>query len=90
METDNLMMLAVTDMRKRLLLLYNKRNGKTGYIRKQEDLIEDINAYTLPRYGNNGVMVGVLNVGFILSFKALQDEFPFITTDSNPVLVVYH
>lgn len=90
METDNLMMLAVTDMRKRLLLLYNKRNGKIGYVRKQEDLIEDINAYTLPRYGNNGVMVGVLEVGFILSFKALQEEFPFITTDSNPVLVVYH
>lgn len=89
METDKLLMLAVTDMKKRLMLLYNKKENKVGYIRRQEDLIEDINAYRMPRYGNNGVMIGVLDVGFILSFKVLQERFPFITTDSNPVLVVY-
>lgn len=89
LETDKLLMFAVTDMRKRLLFLYNKKDDQIGCIRRQEDLIEDIDAYTMPRYGNNGVMVGVLDVGFVLNFKVLQEKFPFITTDSNPVLVVY-
>lgn len=90
METEKLLMLSVTDLKKRLLLLYNKENKTLGYVRKQEDLIEDLNVYTMPRYGNNGVMVGVLDVGFILNFKVLQEKFPFINTDSNPVLVVYN
>lgn len=88
METDGLLMLTVTDMRKRVMVFYDKVNQKLDCVRKQDDLIEDIDVYTMPQYGNSGVMVGVLNVGFILSLQVLQERFPFITVDSNPVLVV--
>ena len=88
LETDKLLMLTVTDMKKRLLLLYDKVSQEVSYVRKEKDLIEDIDVYTMPKFGNNGVMIGVLDVGFILNFKELREKFPYITTDSNPVLVV--
>lgn len=88
METDGFFMITVSDLRKRVMVFYDKKNQKLAYARKQEDIIEDIDVYTMPQFGNNGVMIGVLEVGFVLSFKELHERFPFITADSNPVLVV--
>lgn len=87
-ETDKLLLLTITDMKKRIMLFYDKVNHKLSQVRKQEDLIEDLDIYTMPYFGNNGLMIGVLNVGFVLNFKALKEKFPFITADSNPILVV--
>ena len=89
-ETDKLLLLTITDMKKRLMLFYDKVNDKLTHVRKQEDLIEDLDIYTMPYFGNNGLTIGVLDVGYVLNFKALKEKFPFITTDSNPILVVVH
>lgn len=88
METDDFLMLSITDFRKQIMVFYNKKNQKLAYVRKQEELIEDIDIYTMPQLGNSGAMIGVLEVGSILSYKVLHEKFPFITSDSNPILVV--
>lgn len=90
LETDKLLILTVTDMKKRVMLFYDKVNKKLTHVRQQEELIEDLDIYTMPQFGNNGMMVGVLEVGFILNFDVLKEKFPSVMTDSNPVLVVVY
>lgn len=89
-ETDRILSLTVTDMEKRVMLFYDKITQQLTYIRKSEDLIEDMNVYTMLKFGNSGIMIGVLNVGYILNNSVLQEKFPYINIDSNPLLVVVY
>lgn len=90
LETESLMTLTVTDMENSVLLFYNKNTKKFWPIRKQEDLIEDIYFSIKPQFCGNEILIGVLYSEYILTYRSLQQQFPDITSDSNPVLAISH
>ncbi len=89
-ETESLMSLTVTDMKKNMLVFYDKNTGIHWLVTEDSEIVDDIDMYMKSQFCGNNSFIGVLYPGFILSFAVLQKQFPDITSDSNPVLVISH
>lgn len=89
-ETESLMSLTVTDMKKNILVFYDKNTGKCWRVTGEGDFVDDMDMYVKYQFCGNNSFIGVLYPGFILAFTGLQKQFPDITSDSNPVLVLSH
>lgn len=59
-------------------------------VKGEKDLIDDMDLYVKYQFCGNNAFIGVLYSDFILAFTGLQKQFPDITSDSNPVLVISH
>ncbi|HPB34960.1 MAG: 6-bladed beta-propeller [Bacteroidales bacterium] len=89
-ETEKLMTIAVSNLKRRILLFYHKTDSCHWLIQSEKDLVEDIKLHTWFQSSYNKALIGVLDCSYILSFPGLREEFPDIDESSNPILMVVY
>ena len=90
-ETDRVVNIGVMNQETVLRVVYDKINNKTYSYKNWEDQVipQTDRAYLMNTvYNGNGFHV--LDAGDILASPELQKQFPEITEDSNPILLILH
>ena len=87
-ENDRWMMFSASDMKKNMMLFYDKKNDTSYTINKQQDLIDDVDTYGMMQLSSYNREVNVLYPSTILAYPVTHKRFPNITSESNPVIVV--
>lgn len=87
-ETEKIMTIAVSNLKKRILLFYHKTDSCHWLVESEEDLVEDIKLDTWFQSSYNKALIGVLDCSYILFFPGLREKFPDIDESSNPILMV--
>ena len=90
LETDNLLVVTLTDMERDVMLFYDKRKNKLKQIKQSEQLIEDMDIFGPLSICSNNRFIGLLQPRTVLNVQSIKDKFPDIKSDSNPILVVTH
>jgi len=89
-ETDRVVNIGVMNQENVLRVVYDKINNKTYSYKNWEDQVipQTDRAYLMNTvYNGNGFHV--LDAGDILASPELQKQFPEITEDSNPILLIF-
>lgn len=87
-ETNDWMTVTATDLLKTIILFYDKSADKQYFVSTDEDIIQDMPHIGLICAATDESLIGLLSVEHILSYKSLQDMFPSVSENSNPVLSI--
>lgn len=88
METETWMTVSLTDMEKQVVLFYDKKTKECHYVETDDDIEYDVPNIGRMTTATKDAIIGVLSPDYIMSFKVLQDRFPTISENSNPVLAI--
>lgn len=87
-ETDRWIFFSATDFENNTLFFYDKTNDKHYALSKQEDLIEDVDLFGAFTHVSGNYIINILYPNMIIPYSTLRKKFPYITTESNPIIVI--
>ena len=88
LETKKWIVVSATDLKERHAIFYNKENNSQHYVSSPDDVIDDMPPTGVIMATTKDTFVGVLSVGYILSYQKTREMFPSINEDSNPVISI--
>lgn len=93
-ETDNWMLVNVTDMQMGVSIYYDKKSDEVYYISSEDDYALDVDI-TFPRTitSTSNALIGYVPAYVVQeneSAEKLRARFPELTRDSNPIIVINH
>ena len=88
LETKKWIVVSATNLKERHAIFYNKVNNSQHYVSSPDDVIDDMPPTGVIMATTKDTFVGVLSVGYILSYQKTREMFPLINEDSNPVISI--
>ena len=87
-ETTDWLVLQVFDMKKPVVVLYDKDADKCYYYSDPREIVEDMPYGGLFVSTTEDAIIGVIYPEMVLSYPLLKEQFPKVTEQSNPIIVM--
>lgn len=87
-ETIDWLMLQISDLKKPVVVLYDKDMDKCYYYSDPEDIVDDMPYSGVFISTTEDAVVGVIYPEMVLAYPQLKEQFPQVSEQSNPIIAL--
>lgn len=89
-ETSDWMTATIDNFKKQVIIYYDKHNAKSYIVNSADNLLEDVDAYGKFEFCAEDRFMKILDPAVVLDYDYIAKQFPDITENSNPIIIVSH